>query len=131
MSDSQAATTQAQGPQIAYQYFWVKIATKYEVNRQRTEGLTGKDDAYLQPQTVSVHPTPLRKAMIMSDRKLSVDIGVRIDMTEVEKHDKYIDVRILDGYNRQQAEQWIGTDEGKRWAGHAFCFLCHASVEFH
>ena len=124
MSDSNA-------PQITYQYFWVKIASKAEVNRQRAAGLTKEGDDYLRPQTVSVHPTPLRPVKTLAQAKLSVDIGAHIDMKEVEAHDSYVDIRILDGYDSPRALGWIETTEGTNWKGNAFCFLCHASVEFH
>ena len=117
--------------QIAYQYFWVKIASKQEVDRQRRESLTKEDSLYLEPQMVSVFPPPLRAVMALAERKLSIDIGVRIDMKEIEKHNMYISTRVLDGYDKARAEAWITTSEGRSWAGNAFCFLCHASVEFH
>ena len=114
---------------ILYQYFWVKIASKQEVDRQRLESLTAEGDAYLTPQTVTVHPPPLRNPATLAAKQVSVDVGVRIDMAEILKHDKYVDIYILDGYNRQQAEDWIKDDKGRAWSGNAFCFLCHASVE--
>jgi hypothetical protein len=116
---------------IAYQYFWVKIASKQEVDRQRRESLTQEHSLYLEPTTLGVFPPPLRTVMALAEHKLSVDIGVRIDMKEVEKHNMYISVHVLDGYDKKRAEEWIGTEFGRAWAGNAFCFLCHASVEFH
>jgi len=114
---------------ILYQYFWVKIASKEEVDRQRRESLTAEGDAYLTPQTVTVHPPPLRNPTTLAARQVTVDIGVRIDMAEIERHDKYVDVYILDGHSRATAEAWITTEKGRAWKGNAFCFLCHASVE--
>ena len=124
MSDSNA-------PKIIFQYFWVKIASKADVRDQRLKMLTGQETFQVRPETTTTVPRPLKVMSLASDAeaRLSVDIGVKLDMAEVQLHDKYAEVYLLDSGYDGKPEDWIKTDAGRAWKGNAFCFLAHASVE--
>lgn len=115
---------------VLYQYFWIKVASKAEVNRQRAEGLTKGAVDYIQPLTQTVVIPWLRMLSTLEDARLAIDVVARNDMKEVKDKGMYVGVHMLDGVDKTKAEAWIDTDEGKAWKGEAFCFLCHASVEF-
>ena len=118
-------------PKIIFQYFWVKVASKAEVNRQRLERLSSEEAFEVRPETTTTVPRPLRVMSTANDAvaRLSVDIGVKLDMKEVELHGSYVEIYLLDSGYDGKPEDWIKTDAGRAWKGKAFCFLAHASVE--
>jgi len=119
---------------VLYKYFWLKIASEEEVNRQRRSSLEkGEDErtVFLHPTTIGINPAKKKSEKILAAaRDCNAHLGFLLDLKQAQKHKMLVDfIEIETGHDRASAQEWIHTEDGKDWAGNSFCVLCYAAIE--
>lgn len=115
------------GAGVQYKYFWLKIASKAEVLAQRKYALDNGDDEkmiFTHPLTIGINPQKKKPGMA------EIHLGIAIDIKHSEAKDMLPDVMSFDaGYDYEAVREWIDSDDGRKWAGSAYCVLCYAAAE--
>ena len=117
---------------VHYQYFWLKLDTKENLQKRRKQTLwTKRADGTFIPMHPVVYPLDLKRLPMVFGQRFSVKMGFHFDPRAFEKSGHSFEVRMMgEGLNRAKANQWIKSKEGKAWSSGALMkILCHVAVE--
>jgi len=117
---------------VHYQYFWLKLETKENVQRLRKKTVWNKAKAgTLIPLHQVVYPLNLKRLPMVFGQEYSVKMGFQFNPRAFEKSGHSFEVQMMgEGLNRAKANQWIKSREGKAWAtGAILVVLCHVAIE--
>jgi hypothetical protein len=113
---------------ITYQYFWLKVCTKDEVEAERTSFL---DNASTRPDGSSRIMRPgivPHKAITMSSG-LDISIGIFHDPAMVAAKGMMVDAMEFEPhYTKDEVRGWIDTDPGQKWKGTCFAVMCSVAL---
>jgi hypothetical protein len=113
---------------IRYQYFWLKICTRAEVEGNSTSFLDG---AATRPDGSAriMRPGIVPKKAITMGNALDVSVGIFNDPAMVADKGMLVDAMEFEPvYTKKEVADWIDTDPGKAWRAGCFVVMCSVAL---